>query len=516
MVGPTYQSGPLYLAVGEAGSLLSSVDGWSWTVRNSGVLLDLYCVTSVETRNGGTPVFMAAGQQGIVTASGDGLNWTAITSPAEQDVLAAAGAGALGNSAVGTFALGGIGGSFICSDDGSSWRAQSSWSSANIRALCHLDGEFLAVGDHGMIGCGLIWFTRASNTPSNLNAAVYAAGRYVAVGNGGAVTTSVDAQTWNPMTVGNQNLSAIAYGAGRFVAVGNGLTVAVSTNGLNWTNFTLTTPPDTLYGQTFIQVAYGNGTFIASGYYFASVTPPPFVPPGKDLIALSTNGLNWQVHTNLPPGYYNGFMAPAYTGPNTFLLCGSNISTSTDGITWTPRVNAAVPSLAASSNLFLGLSGGSSVYSTDGTNWTMTPLVGKASGPALTYGAGYFMTLGNVNGYYASCGSTDGITWTPGILAEVYLQNIVYGDNSFIIVGYNGQVLQSSPSVLPPRLQTSHSTNGLNLVLISEPGRAVDLQASSDLRSWGSWTNVTPTDGATTFFVPTATGRQKFFRAVAH
>jgi hypothetical protein len=522
MVGNTYQSGPLYLAVGEAGSLLSSVDGLSWTIRNSGVLLDLYCVTSVDTRNGGTAVFMAAGQQGIVTASGDGINWTSITTPAEQDVLAAAGAGALGNGAAGTFALGGVGGLFICSDDGSSWQAHTSWSPANIRALCHLDGEFLGVGDNGMIGCGLVWFRRVSNTAANLSAAAYGGGRYVAVGAAGAITTSIDSQTWTPTTAGGQNLNSIAYGAGRFVAVGNGLAVAVSSDGLNWTNFSVPPPPDTSYGQTFTQVAYGNGAFIASGYYFSNVTPPPPVPPIKDLIALSIDGINWQISTNLPPGYYNGYFAPAYAGPNTFFLCGSNISTSSDGITWTPRVNIAAPWLAASSNLFVGLSqfgaftGGSSAYSTDGTNWTVVPIPKNLGTGGFTYGDSSFITVGVANGWYAFFASPDGVTWVPGIFAEVYIQNIAYGSNSFIVVGNGGLLLQSSPSVLPPRLQTSHSSNGLNLVLISEPGRPVDLQASSDLRSWTFWTNVTPAEGATTFSVPTTASPQKYFRAATH
>jgi hypothetical protein len=500
-------SGPLYVAVGEAGSLLSSVDGWSWTVRSSGVLFDLYCVASDPPQN----AFIAAGQQGTVTL-GDGVNWTAITSPTEQDLLAVAGASDLNNH--GTFALGGTSGLFICLDDVyvSSWHEQSSWSSANIRGLCHLDGEFLGVGDHGMIGCGLIWFHRLSNTTSNLNAAAYGGGRYVVVGDGGSITTSVDAQTWTPATAGSQTLNWITYGVGRFVAVGNGFVVAVSTNGLNWTNFTLTPPPYS-FQAWFTHVAYGNGAFIASGYYL--IPSPYVVPTAIDVIALSPDGINWQMYTNLPPPYYSSGvpLAPACAGPNTFFLCGSNISTSSDGITWTPRANIAVPWLAASSNLFVGLDGaGSSVYSPDGTNWTVVPTAQTTDGNNLTYGDGSFITVGLPNIFY---GSTDGITWVRGVFGEIYTQHIAHGFNSFIVVGAVGLLLQSSPSVLPPRLEANRSTNGQNLVLISEPGRPVDLQASSDLNSWTFWTNLTPIEGSTTISVP-AVGQKKFFRAAAH
>jgi hypothetical protein len=141
------------------------------------------------------------------------------------------------------------------------------------------------------------------------------------------------------------------------------------------------------------------------------------------------------------------------------------------------------------------------------------PIAQTPPGGALTYGDGSFVTVSLPANFFAS---TDGLTWSPGAFEEVYTGNISHGFNCFIVVGAGGLVLQSSPSVVPPRLQSSHSTNGLNLVLISEPGRAVDLQASSDLRSWGLWTNVTPTEGATTFSVSTAPSQQEFFRALAH
>jgi photosystem II stability/assembly factor-like uncharacterized protein len=116
-----------------------------------------------------------------------------------------------------------------------------------------VSGLFVAVGDEGAIQStsdGITWNPLASNTTVNLNAVAYANGRYVAVGDGGTLLTSIDGgATWTSQTIsGVGNLRAIAYGnhnfstdsseilINTFVAVGDNGTAVVSNNGgASWT-----------------------------------------------------------------------------------------------------------------------------------------------------------------------------------------------------------------------------------------------------------------------------------------
>jgi hypothetical protein len=58
-----------YVAVGEGGTIITSPDGGTWDVQDSGVTLML---NRVQFLNG---QFFAVGQAGTILSSGDGINW---------------------------------------------------------------------------------------------------------------------------------------------------------------------------------------------------------------------------------------------------------------------------------------------------------------------------------------------------------------------------------------------------------------------------------------------------------
>ena len=68
-VSKTTTSSPLYAAVGNSGTILTSPDGTSWTSRTSGTTEDLYGVTYANS------TFVVVGTSGTILTSSDGTTW---------------------------------------------------------------------------------------------------------------------------------------------------------------------------------------------------------------------------------------------------------------------------------------------------------------------------------------------------------------------------------------------------------------------------------------------------------
>lgn len=64
--------GTQFVAVGEAGTILTSSDGAHWTVRDSGTSNALQRIIWADHR------FMAVGAQGTLLASANGIDWTSV------------------------------------------------------------------------------------------------------------------------------------------------------------------------------------------------------------------------------------------------------------------------------------------------------------------------------------------------------------------------------------------------------------------------------------------------------
>jgi hypothetical protein len=536
---------PLFVAVGDGGSMFTSWDGLAWGVQNSSVLFDLYCVSGAAPHRNDQPAVVAAGAEGIAISSNDGSSWTPFTIPTSEDAYAAAAAGIMGNGGISIFGLAGNAGAYVyrCSIYPEDWRAQASKSSDALRGLVQWDGQFIAVGDHGTIRCGRVFLRRNSPVLTNFNAVTWGNGRYVAAGDGGTLASSLDGITWSSTVASTQNFLSVSYGANRFVAVGEGLSVAVSQDGLNWTNEFLLAPPDFSGSvQKLHKVAYGNGAFIASGYYR---TAAGF----RDLVLLSTSGVDWQRLTNLPPGIISGYYSMGSAGPNVFLLAGDSLSTSTDGSNWVTRVQGTgsyfdpfYNQIAYSPAGFLALAGSAAItgYATtnvalsdDATNWTIVNTTELVPTTALAYGNGSYVAVGNGPRCFAE--STNRSNWTlsvlwndpteftlnpvPSVPPPGSLTNSVYGvaggDGSFVVVGNGGLIMQSVPDLLPARLRAIPGDQSIVLEIISEPGRPITIESSTDLVTWNTVTSLSPSEDVTRLSFPTTSSSRNYFRAVS-
>ncbi|MDP3071376.1 MAG: hypothetical protein Q8N18_13885 [Opitutaceae bacterium] len=113
-------------------------------------------------------------------------------------------------------------------------RAQANWAAVpshvatNLWGVCHGGGQFVAVGEHGVILTspdGLAWTPRPSGTTAWLTSVAYGFNRYVAVGADRTVLLSFDAITWTPFNeftavTPRERLNVVGFDHGRFLAYG--------------------------------------------------------------------------------------------------------------------------------------------------------------------------------------------------------------------------------------------------------------------------------------------------------
>jgi hypothetical protein len=254
------------------------------------------------------------------------------------------------------------------------------------------------------------WTTSNAGTQNGLWAVAFANGQFVAVGGTrttGTCATSPDGVAWTQRDSGTVGLGAITWGNGQFVAAGPAGAIATSPDGLTWTR------RDAGMSNDLYAVAYGNGHFVAVG----------------------------------------GAAMPF----------GATIVSSSDGVSWAPRVSSTTNSnlppvftgIAYGNGLFVAVFPGSQgavdrslAISPDGIIWTQYPGGGPSFAGAVAFGNGKFVAVGT---YYSAASnflqshsviysSADGVGWSkrqdlPAPVAQGQLVRVAYGGGQFVAVG---------------------------------------------------------------------------------
>lgn len=306
--------------------------------------------------NATTAGFLAFGHQGTIVTSLDGSTWTsrmAGQTPSNLGFFLFSNPITFASSryvaaGIGDPAYFGKDAPLLISNDGITWTAQDSGilfpiGFTGLYAVAFGNGTFVTVGDISS-GSGVVlssanppttaWVRGTSSTTNALRSVTFANGLFVTTGDpfngaGYIATSTTGTGEWTPATSSvTQGLNGVAFGNGTFVAVGGSLngvpTITTSTTGTG--TWTPRTPPNVnqdLHGVAFGPVGSGSG-FVTVG--------------GGGIIMTSPTGVTWTVR---PSGVVNTLNSVTFTngqwiavGQNIVGAAGPTILASSDGLTW--------------------------------------------------------------------------------------------------------------------------------------------------------------------------------------
>lgn len=267
----------LFVAVGDAGAVVTSPDGVTWTIRPTGVGVNLHDVAFESD------TFVAVGATGKILTSVNGLDWTAASSPSSRDLHAvtwhvdrfyavggdhSAGAETL-TSLDGTtwtrpelaaplhvltdvasngYALVAIGlyqpdarnfGLFVW-DAAAGWQQQIDGTTTGARYDAVAPGipafTLIGAGTSASSADGLTWTSQPIFSVPPMHALTYTGLGWIAVGDGGGALTSLDARTWSGHTTpSSATLRGVTSDGALLIAVGDGGAILGSGDGATWT-----------------------------------------------------------------------------------------------------------------------------------------------------------------------------------------------------------------------------------------------------------------------------------------
>ena len=279
----------------------------------------------------------------------------------------------------------------------------------------------------------------------------------------------------NPLPTGN-GLTRAAYLNGRFLIGGLRGTLLVSTDGINWETHTVPAS-NNIYGFHYV-----NGLYVALASLGAVFTSPDTV--------IWTSRNTGTLHQDSS----SGLQSVAYSGAR-LMAVGINgiITTSTDGINWTPGSTLTGDDLngvAFGLGKFYAVSAtnGRVYSSTDGAVWTSVQTT-ASSLRGIVFGAGRLVAIGPAG---VITTSTDGLNWTAVTSGTVNaLLGIDYVNNRFVIAGTNGTILTSDTG-----LSWTPANSGGNLSSLQNTAYGNGLYVTPGQSTTAGRSLLTSTDGA--------------------
>jgi len=358
-------NGSFFVAVGNNGIVMTSVDGMAWTTQSSGTTEALHSITwdgtqfvavggddsPVESRvimtspdgitwtfqagisPAGTQIdiawdgtqYVVVGRYGKIQTSPDGFIWTQQSKGTANELRAVSSNGSI-LVAAGVWGDFYNNGEIVTSTDGVTWDLQVGGIINGFSDIVWTGSQFVVVGGDFPFASGIHtspdginWSTQAAGTTNYLHGVTWNGTQYVAVGYDGTVITSADAISWTTQTsVTSNTLQDIAWNGSLYVAVGGidlpveASEIITSPDGIIWTT-------QAAGSTSYLQgIAWSGTQFVAVGYSGTVITSP--------------DGFIWTTQTSGTATYLAGV---TWTGSRFAAIGGNDVITSADGFTWT-------------------------------------------------------------------------------------------------------------------------------------------------------------------------------------
>jgi hypothetical protein len=366
-----------------------------------------------------------------------------------------------------------------------------------------------------------LWLSTELGGQVSLTDVTFGNGLFVAVGNG--IYTSTDGAHWisrGPNLGRDAAFDVVGYGANGFVAAGYAdfdlpPLLWTSPDGTNWTS--RDGQALKLAWQTrFSNLVYGNGQYVVTLYDGTGWI-------ATNVVALSTNGVDWTLHPMDYDSYRNHSLA---YGNGIFVLAASSgTRTSTDGLNWTPPqyIYDGVQIVTCGAGRFVASGDHMQLASTDGVNWAQTPLPTTLQYPqALTYGDGLYVAFAFATAVVLH--STNGLDWvvhTANLPTNAHAFALTFGNGVFVAVGANWNGLDYDLTLLRSMLGLHlelqcHPTPQLAICgLVPGTCRIESKDSLGPLSQWSALETFAFTNSPATWTDTSAgAGAQRFYRAV--
>jgi len=411
--------------------VLESSDGVNWAIYMSD--------TKITNAAFGLKKYIGwtAGQSNLYTSS-DGLGWTNLGSSNDyfEDIIWA------DSQFIAIATDSSDPGAILKSADGVSWlkigSAILTFNFYNMNTgsnhILHAGNQYVVSGQTGSISTspdGISWTKRNRGTVNNLKCVVWDGNQFVTAGDSGTTITSHDGTSWAETVVngGNIDFRSLAYGNGRYAAICNiptAITIMSSSDGIDWQ----TSLTNAFWANNIV---YENGQFVAVG------------DSGK--IFTSMNGSTW---TRQASGTYYSLHASAW-GNGLFVVGGEGVVvTSSDGFTWTSQpFNGRIFSMAWGNNMFLAegdkITNEVIWTSTNGVSWNDSTLPANFHRSTnIVWDGHHFILVAYTTATDSGISITvDGNNISSYSTGVNMLNNVAFGNNTFVAVGDNGTIVTS-------------------------------------------------------------------------
>jgi hypothetical protein len=191
-----------FVAVGAAGTILTSTDAVSWNLETQGNAPDLNAVLWIQYPDPVPAFAVAVGNAGTIYTSPDTHVWSLRLSGTDQNLRGLAMGIAQWTTSVRIIVAVGDNGTIVFSQNGTGWyQALEPNTTESLHAVANLSIGFVAVGANGTILTSLDgshWTRRPSGTQADLRGITATDDLIIVSGDDGTILTSTDTVEWTP------------------------------------------------------------------------------------------------------------------------------------------------------------------------------------------------------------------------------------------------------------------------------------------------------------------------------